>query len=338
MLKACVIGCGCVGPVHMQAIKDLENADLYAVCDNRPERADKAAETYGAKAYYSIEEVLADKEIDIVHIATPHYLHVDMAIAALSAGKNVVLEKPVAISREDLERLSNAEKASDKKVCVTLQNRYFDNLLALRELVKDSEKTGKLLGVTGIITWDRGETYYKQDPPWRGHWETEGGSLMCNQAMHLIDLMHVFAGPAERVYATISNKRLKGIIETEDTAEALIEFKSGVRGVFFGANTYTGSKPIQLELDFENVRYRYADQRLYTIYPDGNVEVSQKDCDKKPGKAVWGNGHYRVITDFYNSLTEGGYYLSLSEILPSAKTLLALYESGKAGGVWTAVE
>lgn len=337
MLKACVVGCGSVGPVHMGAVAGLKNAELYALCDIRPERADKAAEAYHAKAYYSFDEALRDDAIDVIHIATPHYLHVDMAVAALSAGKHVVLEKPVACSREDLERLCEAEKAADKKLCITLQNRYFNCMLALRDMVKDTEATGKLLGVTGMITWNRGEAYYAQDG-WRGHWDTEGGSLMCNQAMHLIDLMHLFAGPAERVHATFSNKRLSGIIETEDSAEALIEFQNGVRGVFFGANTYTDTKPIQLELDFENIRYRYADQRLYIIRPDSTVEITAQDSDEAPGKLVWGNGHTRVISDFYKSLTEGGYYLSLSEVLPSAKTLLAMYQSGKAGGVWTRVE
>ncbi len=337
MLKACVIGCGAVGPVHMEALASVKHAELYAVCDIRPERADQKAEHYQVKAYYSIEDVLADADIDVIHIATPHYLHVDMAVAALVAGKHVVMEKPVAISREDLSRLCEAEAASDKKLCITLQNRYFNCIVALRELVQ-KEENGKLLGITGMITWDRGKPYYAQDS-WRGHWNTEGGSLMCNQAIHLIDLMHVFAGPAEKVYATFSNKRLQGIIETEDSAEALIDFKSGTRGVFFGANTYTGSKPVQLELDFENVRYRYADQRLYVIKPDdGTVEIVAQDSNEAPGKLVWGNGHTRVISEFYTALSEGGYYLSLKEALPSSKTLLALYESGKAGGAWLTVD
>lgn len=337
MLKACVVGCGAIGPVHIGVIEELKNAELYAVCDIRPERADEKAKAHNAKAFYNFDDVLADPEIDVVHIGTPHYLHVDMAIAALSAGKHVVMEKPVAISREDLARLCEAEKASDKKLCITLQNRFFGAVLALLEEVKDTEKTGKLLGVSGFLTWDRGEEYYAQDA-WRGHWDTEGGSLMCNQAIHLIDLMHVFAGPAEKVRATFSNKRLEGIIETEDTAEALIEFQSGVRGVFFGANTYTGSKPITLELDFENIRYRYADQRLYIIPKDGPVEIKDRDSTAAPGKQVWGNAHDRVIGDFYRAITDGGYYLSLSDALPSAKTLLALYKSGKAGGAWTVVE
>jgi len=95
--NACVVGYGAVGPIHAKSLAKSEYANMYAICDCIPERADKGARLYGAKAIYDFDEMLTDKNIDVVHICTPHYLHKDMAIKALSAGKNIVLEKPIAM-------------------------------------------------------------------------------------------------------------------------------------------------------------------------------------------------------------------------------------------------
>ena len=337
MLRGCIVGCGAISTMHAMGIKATEYGVLEAVCDILPERADKAATEYGCRALYSFEEVLDDPNIDVVHICTPHHLHVEMTVRALRAGKHVLQEKPVALSREDLKALMDAEKETGKHVCVSLQTRSNAGIKKLAEIIKTDASIGKLTGVTGVLVWNRGKAYYKKDG-WRGRWATEGGSLLCNQAIHTLDLMHYFAGPAKRVRAHIATNWWDDIIETEDTANALIEFENGVRGVFFGTNTYTSSSPAMIELDFEHARFRYADQALYRIDPQGQAECLQKDARKTPGKVVWGSGHPQLIQDFYQFLAEGkGTYLSLADALPSAMTLLSMYESGKAGNVWTDV-
>jgi len=131
---------------------------------------------------------------------------------------------------------------------------------------------------------------------------------------------------------------MDGIIETEDTADVLIEFENGVRGIFFGTNTYVSSNPNVLELDFENVRFRYADQALYRIEEGAPATVVATDVTPQIGKTVWGNGHLSAIEQFYRHITEGTEnYLTLESALPSARSILAMYESGKSGGEWVEV-
>lgn len=337
MLRSCIVGCGAISPLHANGIQQAPEGVLEAVCDIRPQRADALAARYGCRALYSFGDVLKDPRIDVVHVCTPHFLHADMTVRALRAGKHVLQEKPVAISRPDLESLLAATTETGGHLCICLQNRTNACIRAMAERIRTDSSLGKLTGVSGFLVWRRDEAYYAQDS-WRGHWDTEGGSLMSNQAIHLIDLMHFFAGPARRVRAHIATKLLEGVIETEDTADALIEFENGVRGVFFGTNTYTSSSPITLELNFENATLRYVDQTLYIARRGEQAECLARDAAAEQGKSVWGRGHQQAIGDFYRFLSGNGKsYLSLADVLPSSKTLLALYESGKAGNVWTNV-
>ncbi|MBQ4518087.1 MAG: Gfo/Idh/MocA family oxidoreductase [Clostridia bacterium] len=332
MLNACIVGFGAIGPTHAQAVAAAEHGQIYAICDCNKERADKGAEQYNCRALYDFDEVLTEDTIQVVHICTPHYLHVDMACRALSAGKHVVLEKPAALNQADLNRLMEAEKTANGTLCINLQNRFNNCIQTLLNTIKTDDSLGALVGVTGTQFWQRDEHYYGKSP-WHGRWDTEGGSLLCNQALHLIDLMHVFAGKANAVRTSFSNKALEGVIETEDTSDSLLFFENGVRGVFFGSNAYTTSNSVTLELNFENVQFRYADRTLYKISSNAPAEIICTDQHPVDGKLVWGSGHRLLIDDFYRYLSgKGGSYISLESALPSAKTLLAMYESGKNGG------
>lgn len=333
-MKSCIVGYGSIGPIHANAVKMSELGEIEAICDVKKSRADQGAEQMGCRAIYSFDDALKDPRIDVIHVCTPHNLHVDMACQALDAGKHVVLEKPVAITQNELKKLIDAERKAKTKLCVTLQNRTNICVRKMQEIIKSDSSIGKLVGVSGFLVWNRDASYYNQDA-WRGNWRTEGGSLLCNQAVHIIDLMHVFAGNAKRLRSSISTKAMDGIIETEDTADVLIEFENGVRGIFFGANTYVSSNPNVLELDFENVRFRYADQALYRIEKGVSATVVATDVAPQIGKNVWGNGHLSAIEQFYRHLIEGTEnYLTLESALPSAQSILAMYESGKSGGRW----
>ena len=121
-MKVAVIGCGGISSMHLRALKDNPDTDIVAVADIKPERADKAAAEYGAKAYYDFDELLNNEEVDSVHICTPHYLHTDMAIKALNKGINVLTEKPCSVSADEVEALRRAQKESGKQVGVCFQN------------------------------------------------------------------------------------------------------------------------------------------------------------------------------------------------------------------------
>ncbi len=325
MKNACIIGYGAIAPVHADALKKIKNVSLYGICDTNSERAKKGAEEHGCKMFLDYSEVLSDKQVDVVHICTPHYLHESMAIAAIEAGKDVILEKPVSINKEELGIL--IKKAKDKKVCVMVQNRMNEAVQEFKKIIDTDKSLGKLLGGVASLTWYRTPEYYKKDS-WRGKWETEGGGVLINQAIHLIDLISYLAGDIKSIKATISNKTLEDVIEVEDTADAILKLENDVRVSFYATIGYSSDLPMRLELQFENAVLRYADNVLYRIEGE-KINVIGKVNNSFKGKKYWGSSHEVVIDAFYN----GGKYPTIEDVENSMSTLFGIYESAKNNGI-----
>jgi len=301
MKNVCIVGYGSVGPVHAAAIHETAGVNLYAVCDIDQMKAAICCKEYGCKAYSDFDEMLLDTKIDAVHICTPHHLHKDMAVKALAAGKAVVLEKPVGIDMEQLEELRAFHKSSVyPPLCIMLQNRTNACVKAMKQILEERE-LGKLQGIIANLNWHRDKAYYDQDP-WRGKWGTEGGGLLINQAVHLIDLMLYFGGAVEFFESDIHRWGIIGI-EVEDTANAVIWFKNGARGIFNATNCYVTDDAFYLDLRFEKGHFRYADGLLYEILDD-DVRILARDKKLKIGKSYWGCGHQSVIEEFYTELSE----------------------------------
>ena len=204
-----------------------------------------------------------------------------------------------------------------------LQNRTNNSVAKLKELVDEDESLGKLLGLTGILTWFRNDAYYLSDE-WRGKWATEGGGLIINQAIHLVDMLDWLGGGIVRGKSSISNKSID-MIEVEDTADALFVTKDGVRVVFYATNAFSADVPFRVEAIFENATLRYADSRLYKI-TDDSVEVLATDKQAETGKKYWGSGHGNVINKFYHALEiNGDDYIDLNSGLHSARVMLSMY-------------
>lgn len=329
MKNGCIVGMGAIGPVHAQALAK-ENG-FYGICDNQPQRLyGFEPENTSLVRYERFEDVLADEKIDVVHICTPHYLHKDMTSMALEAGKHVVLEKPVAMNMAELEALIAAEKSAKGHLCIMLQNRTNPSIVRLKEFLEQDASLGKVQGIYGFLTWCRDIGYYATDS-WRGRWKTEGGGLLINQAIHTLDLLGYLGGTITKVTGSISNKTLRGVIEVEDTADAVFETESGLRMCFYGTNGYSVSPSAQLEVQMENGILRYADQRLYKV-TESSCEVLAYDSQEAAGKNCWGASHQTVIHDFYQYLETGqGTYISLKDATAAMKTLYAFYESAKTG-------
>ncbi len=331
MLNAAIIGYGNIGPTHANALDKAENARIYVICDNQFERAERGAKEFGCRAVRSFDAVLKDEAVDVVHICTPHYLHKDMAVAALAAGKHVVLEKPLAMNKEELAELLQAEKTFDKQVCIMFQNRTNNAVGVLKNMV-EQKVYGNIKAVSAFATWERDEAYYKADA-WRGKWSTEGGGVLINQAVHLLDLMCYIGGVPASVKASMSNKHLESVIEVEDTVDALIAYEGGYRGCFYASNAYGVTTPQQLIIEFENGRLRYSDNFLLEIMGDGEPKVLAGNDRETPGKSCWGAGHITVIALYYNFLENGGENPSpLSGGVTTSKLLYSIYESAKENG------
>ncbi len=300
MIHAAIIGCGTVAPVHAYALAQLQGVRLVACADIDPERAGNMAREYGLHAYDSMESLLENEQVDVVHLCTPHYLHVPMAQLAASRNKHVFTEKPPAIDRTQWAAL--VEAARKVRVGVCFQNRYNGSVIKLKELLTCGD-LGKVLGARAFVTWSRNKEYYT-DSGWRGKQSTEGGGALINQAIHTLDLMVYLLGRPENVAATLSNRHLKGIIDVEDTVEAYMTFH-GAPGLFYATTAYSVNSPVFLEIDCENAVVRMEKESLHMLWRDGREERMEFGHGLPLSKDYWGAAHVPCIRDFYNALENG---------------------------------
>ena len=322
MKNACVVGFGAIGPVHAKALSTNPDINFYAVCDTNPEKIKLCKKQYDVVVYDDFYKMLLDDKIDVVHICTPHYLHFEMAKAALESGKNIVIEKPVTIEREHFKQLEQIVQATGKKVCVMLQNRTNPCIVKMKDVIDSAEH--KLSGIVANMAWKRNEDYYNQDE-WRGTWQYEGGGLIINQAVHLVDMMVYFGGDVKEVYSNLTRWNVTNI-EVEDSANALIKFKSGINGIFSASNCHSANAPFYLELQFEDMCLRYADNVLYQIKGE-DIEIICRDKQGFEGKKYWGNGHKRVIDAFYDSLNgKDSTYSNLNDSKIAMEVVYKMYD------------
>ncbi|MFA5561763.1 MAG: Gfo/Idh/MocA family oxidoreductase [Eubacteriales bacterium] len=324
-IKRCaVIGCGSIAPLHCQGILDAQR-ELVALCDIRPKNAEKLGQKFAPEAtlYTDYRQVLADPAIDAVHICTPHYLHAEMAISALAAGKHVFLEKPLAVSEEEMALIRQAESTSAGRLCVCFQNRFNDGTLAMAELL---DQHGGAAYARAMLTWRRTAEYY-QTSPWRGRMATEGGGVMINQAIHSLDLLLQLCGRPVGVSATTANHALRGVVTVEDTCEARITFEEGAVGLFYATTSYLTDAPLFLELVCrDGTVLTLLGERLQC---NGEaVPVADTATSQKIGKACWGNGHGRLISLFYDAVEhELPMPVSAASAAEAVSVLLACYRS-----------
>lgn len=321
-----LIGCGAISVNHLKALRHVEGASLAAACDIDPEHLARVTEEYGVPGYADYRQMLADERVQVVHICTPHYLHAAMAIDALRAGKHVLCEKPMAIRLEDAEAMAEAARESGRQLGICFQNRYNASSRYIRSLL-DGGELGTVLGGCAIVTWDRGADYYARGA-WRGRWETEGGAVLINQAIHTLDLVRDFAGEIADVKCSMSAKRLEGVIEAEDTCDMLLTTKTGARILFYASNCGVGNTPVQISLKCEKGDILMLGNRVTLTRKGSEPEIRDFTSGVVWGKDYWGSGHGLLIEDFYRCLREGEEFpIGPQEALKTARLLEAAYHS-----------
>jgi len=223
-LKTALVGIGKVSDMHARALVCLKESKFTAVCSRSMEKARAYAGKYGVKAYTDVADMVAKEKIDVVIICTPHPNHREPAIAALEAGANVLIEKPLASSLEDCDAMIEASKLFGKQIGVVCQRRWYPPAMRVKEAIAAGKIGQPVFGTVNMLGW-RDKSYYESDP-WRGTWEGEGGGVLVNQAPHQLDMIQWFMGEIDACYGHWSNLN-HPYIEVEDTANAILKFKSG---------------------------------------------------------------------------------------------------------------
>jgi UDP-N-acetyl-2-amino-2-deoxyglucuronate dehydrogenase len=325
-LKSAIIGFGSIAQTHVEALKEGNVSKVVAVCDINPDKLESVKEACpGAKAYTDYAKLLDDRLADVIHICTPHYLHMPITVKALQTGHDVYLEKPAGMNTAEIERIIDESEKYGRKVCVSFQNRVIPSNWAAKCILESGE-LGAIKALKGIVTWHREGEYYTESG-WRGSWSKEGGGVLMNQSIHTLDLMCFLGGPINNVNGTASLRKNRGTIEVEDTAEATLYYENGAVGIFYATNCYISDSPIELEVVCENGSLLIRDDMLYKNV-NSEIEKITENSKAIVGKSCWGVGHQIMIWNFY-SVLQGGteYYCDIRDALPSMKAIEGIYAS-----------
>jgi UDP-N-acetyl-2-amino-2-deoxyglucuronate dehydrogenase len=221
-----LVGCGRIAGFHLDALAQYPEAEVAAVCDCVPERAQAAAERAGGVPWFAdYRKMLEAGGFDAVVLCTPSGMHPDQGVMAAQAGFHVVTEKPMGIALEPVDRLIRACDEHGVRLFTVLQNRLNPTIALLKQAV-DKGRFGRINFAQVNVFWTRPQEYYDQ-APWRGTWEFDGGAFM-NQASHYVDLLQWLVGDVEEVEAITGT--LDRRIETEDTGAAVLRFRNGAIG------------------------------------------------------------------------------------------------------------
>lgn len=325
-----IVGCGFIAKKHSQAIKNIEDAKLVAVCDQVPELMQPYVEEHDATPYTDIEEMLRNESIDIVNICTPSGSHAILAELAAKYGKHVIVEKPIAMTLEETDRIIGATQAQNVKLAVVHPNRFRPAAMKLKEVLQQN-LLGKISHALCIVNWNRGQDYYDQ-APWRGTKEYDGGVLM-NQAIHNLDLLLWYMGAPEEVFS-MEATRFRDI-EAEDVSTGIIRFQSGALATVQASTTvyprnYEESITIFGEkgtvkigganaLHFETLNLQDMSDQL--------IETTIDQVRSNP----WGkSGHEEIIADMIEAIREDRLpAITGEEGRNAVELVLAFYESAK---------
>jgi len=225
-VKFALVGCGSIGKRHAAVLDSNPDAELVALCDEDGAKAEELSALYNqVPVYTDYEKMLQSISADVINVVTPHALHVQMTIDALSSGFHVLVEKPMALKSVHCQAMIQASERAGKKLWVVKQNRFNIPVKLAQQAIRDGH-LGKLFMVKCDILWNRYQGYY-DDSPWRGNILLEGGALF-TQASHFIDLLIWWCGDivSAKAHAETQNHR----IETEDSGAAVLSFSSGTIG------------------------------------------------------------------------------------------------------------
>lgn len=307
-----LIGCGRVAPCHADAFALVEDMELLWACDVVPERSAQLAQQYGFKRQGTMREALGDPEVSHVVLALPHHLHAPLARFSLEAGKHVLVEKPFSIEVQEGREVVFMADHHQRVVAPVSQHRFDPALVHIKSLL-EQEALGRLHLVRAHLECFRTPDYYAD---WRGKWDTEGGSVLINQAYHVADQLLWMAGPVKDLSARMTTMATE-TMETEDVLVASLAFESGALGAL-SVNGASGSLwdsyielcgshgAIAFDLAYPNKihRLRLQSRKLWKSSQAYFDELIASAPPPPPSLAYYGITHRQQASDFV-ALTRG---------------------------------
>lgn len=333
-MKYALIGCGRIAINHYSAALD-NHCEIVGLCDLKPQNIETMKKKLGHDAdypkYTDYKKMLHEQKPELVAIATESGSHAEISLRCIEAGCNVIIEKPIALSMRDANRIIDEGKKKGVLVCACHQNRFNTSIQMIRKALEQG-RLGKLLYGTANIRWNRNEDYYKQ-APWRGTWAQDGGCLM-NQCIHNIDLLRWMMGDEVTEVFAYTDRLIHPFIEAEDLGMALIKFANGSYGVIEGTtNVFPSNLEETLCIFGEAGTIKAGGTSANLIEEwkladglDDPENVKVKTVENPPN--VYGFGHSKLYADVLDSIAAGKAPLIDGEAGKRALELvLAIYKS-----------
>lgn len=339
-MKYVLIGCGRISTNHIKAAIN-NNLEIVAVCDVISENMESVLEKNGLQKDETIKRyndyklmIKENPDIQLASIATESGLHAEIAIYCIEHDINVIIEKPMAMSLDDADRIIDLSEERNIKVCACHQNRFNVAVQQLRKAI-EAGRFGKLSHGSIHVRWNRNEGYYTQ-APWRGTWAQDGGCLM-NQCIHGIDLLRwMFGDEVEEVYGQ-TRQQLHDYLETEDAGMAVVKFKNGAVATIEGTtNVYPQNLEETLYVFGERGTVKIGGTSTNNIDVWDFVDEDEEDQKNKglqeSTSNVYGNGHTSLFADVIDAINNDRTpYVDAHAGRNALEMILAIYKSQKTG-------
>ena len=347
-LRIGIVGCGAIYSTHAEAIQLIDRASIGGFYDIDLTKGVKAADTYQAPAFESLEALL--QEVDAISVCVPSGKHAEIGIAAAAAGKHVLVEKPIDVSMKAAKDLVCTAREAGVTLSVISQHRFAPGIRRLKDSI-DAGELGDLIEGDSYIKWYRTQAYYDSGD-WRGTWALDGGGCLINQGIHYIDMIQWLMGGIKSVRAVVRTAAHN--IEVEDAANVLVEYRNGAMGVIQGSTSYFPGFAERLEvhgklgsviIEGDLVKaWEVDDQpgdgspygRGVQMQPTPNLHLSSlavEEQDPETRRRQWIEQHRLQISDFVDACLDGREPFITGEMaLQPLKAILAIYESAKQDG------
>lgn len=338
-MKYALIGCGRISTNHIKAAIN-NKLEIVAVCDIVPEHMENLLAKHGLekdvhiKRYTDYKKMIQENMIELISIATESGSHAEIALYCINHNINIIIEKPMAMSLADADKIIELSEKKHIKVSACHQNRFNIAVQEMRKALENG-RFGKLSHGSIHVRWNRNQDYYTQ-APWRGTWAQDGGALM-NQCIHGIDLLRwTFGDEVDEVYGQ-TRQQFHDYLEAEDVGMAVVKFRNGAIATIEGTT---------------NVFPQNLEETLYVFGEKGTVKIGGKSTNnldvwnfadetgadqKNKGlqeatSNVYGNGHTSLFADVMDAIvTDRKPYVDAYAGRNALELVLAIYKSQKEG-------
>ncbi|NYI06378.1 Gfo/Idh/MocA family protein [Allostreptomyces psammosilenae] len=315
--RTAIVGTGGIAAIHAENLTDLGGrAEIVAAADVDPDRLDAFCDRWDVSGRYpDLATLLREERPDVVHLCTPPGLHKEQVLACLTAGVNVLCEKPPTLSLSDMDEIAAVEKVSGAHFATVFQHRFGSAAVKLRRLVAEGAFGRPLVAVCNTL-WYRPVEYFAV--PWRGKWEIEGGGPTMGHGIHQFDLLLSILGEWEEITAVAARQARP--TATEDFSAGMVRFANGAVASIVNS-LLSPRETSYLRFDFEYATVEV--EHLYG-YGDENWKVTPAPGHEEAVRLAWESGESGVPSG------HGAQFTALFDALEAGEALPVTVEQSRA--------